>query len=166
MRFARIDNSINVCKGLLKANSSVELETYLVSYLLVTTYAEYEEMLQRIIHARVARLTDEQLHRFIKSYLTKKTGESRFGRIGIGDLGGILGKFGTSCKNAFCTEITDKPPHQSWDLIVSNRHSIAHPGSQLQMTFREFQEAYRHSQVVLAAFARACGLTAGDIASL
>ena len=123
--------------------------------------------MQKIIQARVSRASvDGPLHNFIQSYIKKKSGESRLGRIWIGDLGGILEKFGNPCKTAFCTEVADKPPHQSWDLIVTNRHSIAHPGAQLQITFRDFQEAYRHSQSVLNAFARACGLTAGEIGRL
>jgi hypothetical protein len=167
MRFARVDNGIKVCASMLKGAAPVELESYLISYLLVITYAEYEEALQKIIQARIARgATDGQLHNFIRSYIKKKSGESRLGRISIRDLAVILERFGNPCKTAFCNEITNKQPHHSWDLIVDNRHTIAHPGGQLNVSFREFQDAYRHSQQILNAFARACGLTAKEISGL
>jgi hypothetical protein len=91
MRFKRLDAAMEASKKHLTDNAAfgTELEGYLVAYLLVITYAEFEEALHKIIHARMNKgSTDGPVLKFIKSFLKRNV--TKLGRITISDLGGRL----------------------------------------------------------------------------
>ncbi|HWB12403.1 MAG TPA: HEPN domain-containing protein [Pirellulales bacterium] len=163
MHFARVEDAIKSCKAMLGKAPPPELESYLVSYLLIITYAQYEEIVQKIVEKRVARIgPDRELHAFTSSYLRNKKNERRLGKIYVRDLGEILGRFGKPCKAKFVAEVANSVPQTQWDSIVTGRHIIAHQGAQPSMRFPDFETAYAKSQQILNAFARACGLTAQE----
>lgn len=167
MKFKRLDAAVKASKKHLTDTAAfgTEIEGYLVAYLLVITYAEFEGALHKLVDARMHKgSTDGPVLKFIKSFLKRNV--TKLGRIYISDLGGRLERFDTSSKTAFMKEIENQPHHQAWDSILNNRHAGAHPGGQLQMNFNDFEIAYRDSLTVIRAFGRHCGLTVTEINDL
>ena len=83
----------------------------------------------------------------------------------IGDIKGIVGRFGEDYKKSFNDLVIDKPPHQSWDNIYNNRQAVAH-GSGAQMSFGDLKMDYANSIQVLEALAAALSLRPREIRDL
>lgn len=165
MKFARIENAVSCCKKHLVEASGVsqiaEVETYLVGFLLVVIYADYEMKLKKMLELRASRSGgDEAIQSFARHYIGKYSG-----RIYIEHLTELLKRFGVKCANQFKAEVQGKQAHTSWDNLMTNRHQLAHvTGS--SVTFSEVLTDYRESHIVLNSFGRAIGMTTAELSKL
>jgi hypothetical protein len=83
----------------------------------------------------------------------------------MGDIKGILGRFGDDYKQTFHDLVMNKPPHQAWDNIYSNRQAVAHGGG-AQMSFGDLKTDYADSLLVLEALVDALSLRPKEVRDL
>jgi hypothetical protein len=162
MNFKRLDDAMATCKKHLDSTGArgTEIESFLVSHLLVAAVADYEEKLEAMMAKRAERTADGHLHSFVKAACNKMARAPSLSKIA-----GLLGSFGQDYKAAFSTVITNTPAHIAYDNIVTNRHAIAHKTGSL-FTFTDLERDYPTSKQVLEAAANALTLTASEIALL
>lgn len=162
MDFKRIDAAVATCKSHIDATGArgTEIESFLVSYLLVTIAADFEIRLEAIVSKRAERTADPHIQSFVR------VAAGRIIRgIKISEITGVLGHFGSDCKESFSKEIADTLPHTCYDNILANRHMVAHQTGP-NMTFAELETALPESKKVLDAVASALGLTATELSGL
>jgi len=173
MNYPRTKNAVNVASTFLGTltESNPEVESYLVSYLLVTLYAEYEQKIGLLVARRCARTQDIPLKNFVQKKAKCGTesdlvNDSRkSGHIRIADLNDILGSFSENYKKTFTKKVLDTEMHRAWDDVVNNRIDVCHrQGS--NMTLRDFIQSFDNSCHVLDTFAEALELTLQEIADL
>jgi RiboL-PSP-HEPN len=162
MHFPRLDNAIAVSKKHLDATKAygTEIESFLVAFLLVTIIAEFEERLEAIVAKRAERAADSHIQAFATHYAHVAVRSPK-----ISDIAGVLGYFGADYKDAFQKKITNTAAHRAYDLLLTNRHTVAHR-TVPNMTFVELEAAYPESVKVIDAAAEALSLTPTEIASL
>jgi hypothetical protein len=153
MRLLRVDHAIQACEHHLASVSppNPEIEVFLTSYLLVTTYSEYSRTILDLVSQRVTSLDDPAVAGFVRYAAGRILRSFR-----LSELSDFLGRFGPDCKKAFADAVLNKPTHLAYDRIMLNRHDIAHDDGSL-MTFPEFKQAYQDSGAVIDAFALALG---------
>jgi hypothetical protein len=106
MRFGQLDDEIRQCEQHLDKTGTrnTELENYLVRYLLVRICAEYETRIAILVQQRCSRTNDEYIRRFAH-WGTKRATQ----QFNIGDISGMLGKFGDDYKKPRLHGITSTP---------------------------------------------------------
>jgi hypothetical protein len=162
MQFGTLDLNLYICEQHLDAANArnTEIENYLVQFLLVRICAEYETRIATLVERRCLRVADLHIRTF-----TAGNAKAICKRFSIGEIKGILGRFGDDYKQTFHDQVNDKPPHTAWDNIYSNRQAVAH-GSGVQITFSDLKKFYPNSLIVLDAVVLALGLTADEINDL
>lgn len=154
MTFAKLDRLIAECEQHLreKGVGGTEIESYFVQFLLTRICAEYETRIALLVHRRCSRMRDAHVKQF-----AARSAKDASKYFGIGDLKGILGRFGDDYKTTFHDLVIGKPSHASWDNIYTNRHAVAH-GSGAQMSFGDLKKDYTNSLLVLDALVTALNL--------
>ncbi|MFZ0247023.1 HEPN domain-containing protein [Candidatus Binatus sp.] len=155
MRFAVLDSHFQNCEAHLVATNSVSthVESYLVQFLLTRICAEYETRIKVLIQRRCTRVTDGYVRHF-----AERSAKDVSKNFNIGDLKGVLARFGDDYKQGFHDSVMLTPAHIAWDNIYANRQAVAH-GSGAQMTFKELKTAYEDSLGVLDSLMQALELT-------
>jgi hypothetical protein len=145
MRFSIIDAHLHNCQSHLDATNSrnTEVESYLVQFLLTRIVAEYEIRIAVLVERRCSRMRDAHVKKF-----AKRSAKDATRRFNIGDLAGVLNRFGDDYKTSFHSSILSTPAHVAWDNIYNNRMAVAH-GSGAQMSFSDLLKNYGESLVVL-----------------
>ncbi len=162
MNFARLDLLMLECEQHLDKTGTkgTEIESYFVQFLLTRICAEYETRLTILVHRRCSRTRDAHVKRF-----NQRGAKDACKNFDIGNLKGILGRFGDDYKTTFHDSIVNKPPHVSWDNIYNNRQAVAH-GSGAKMSFGDLKQDYQNSLVVLDGFSAALSLRPREISDL
>ena len=162
MQFGVIDYHIQQCENHLDVTGSrnTEIELYFVQYLLIRICAEFETRLSVLVERRCHRITDAHVKQF--SGLSAKQACKRFN---IGDIKGILARFGDDYKDTFDSLVCNTPAHAAWDNIYNNRVAVAHLTG-TQMSFSDLKANYSNSLIVLDALVNTLGLNAHEIADL
>jgi len=162
MTFARLDLLIQDCEQHLDSTGSrgTEIESYFVQFLLTRICAEYEARIAVLVHRRCSRTRD--VH--VKSF-NQRSAKEVARNFNIGDLKGILGRFGNDYKTTFHNLVINKAPHVSWDNIYNNRQAVAH-GSGAKMTFGDLKRDYENSLVVLDSLSMALDLKPREVSDL
>ena len=160
MNFRRIELAIEVCRNHLDSTNArnSEIESYLVSHIIVLVIAEYEMLLEKMILKRVGRTNDAHVQSFVHKSLDKF-----FRSIKVTEISGLLGRFGEDYKKSFQDAAANiQPAISRYGNILQSRHAIAHEAS-LNMTWAELEISFNESKLVLSAIANALGLTADEI---
>jgi len=173
MKFLAIEEPIATVAHHLNSTgqTNTEVENYLVAYLVVRAYSEFENRIRVLIARRCALTEDTHLKNFAQRYAKCGTEENQFekdrssGKIRLGDLADTLKAFGPDYCQAFRDKTENTKAHLAWDQIINNRHNIAHQ-SPLGLTLEELSTAYKHSLPILDAFAEALELPAEQFADL
>ena len=162
MQFSQLDFHLQKCKEHLDATKmhNTEIESYFVQYLLTRICAEYETRIAILVQRRCSRMRDLHVKRFVKRSAKEATKY-----FNIGDLKGILGRFGDDYKVAFHNSVMNTPAHIAWNNIYSNRQAVAH-GSGAQMSFGDLTTDYQESLVVLDELVSALNLRPREIRDL
>lgn len=163
MRFGQLDREIQECERHLDRTGArnTEIENYLVRYLLVRICAEYESRIKILVQRRCARINDQYLLRF--AHWGAGVAAKNFN---IGDISGMLGKFGVDYQQEFSVAVTNKTCHTAWDNIYTNRLTVAHGNGVVQMNLSDLKQAYADSLIVIDELVRALHLRQKDIAGL
>lgn len=158
MHYERIENALDVCnehvKNLDPSNlKDKELETYLVSGLVVLIVSEYEEYLEQLFGKRADRCGDQHASNYIKKTLSQK-----FRSPDLSKINETLGRFDGAYKEVFLGEVENSPEHAAWDSIMKARHAVVHKKGNLNMTFLELKEKYPLTKNLISSVESALGL--------
>ena len=163
MYFPHIDDALVVCRRHLSGlddalPDSVELESLLVSSIVLLIVSHYENHIAEQFAERAARSGDPEVANFVKHHTAR-----RFRNPDIGKITGALGEFGTEYRERFTLRVENTAAHASWDNIIRARHGIVHGRGAANMTLRELETAYRGTHDVLAALRASLGLSGGSV---
>jgi hypothetical protein len=147
MKLARIDQAIEKCKELLAqpGATGTEVEAFLTNYLLILTYATFEEEVKKIIVRRAAKVNDRPLESFVNSSL-----KFVFRSMLTSELAKLLACFGSSYREKFRSRVNGTKAETFFNNIITNRNRVAHEGYS-NVTFREMLEFYQEGHIVLDA---------------
>lgn len=164
MRFSSIDALIKSAESHLDSTGSheTEVEAYLVQYLLVRVWAEYETRITAMVRIRCQRTRDAHIREFATTSAGKVCR-----RIAISDIKGILARFGGNYKTSFEEVLGSNTTTQTaWDNLHINRNAVAHNNGSVQMSFSDLKRDYNNSLNVLEALRSALCLRSGEIGNL
>lgn len=163
MRFGQLDYEIQQCEQHLDATRTrnTEVENYLVRYMLIRICAEYETRIEILVQQRCSRTNDAYIRRF--AHWGSEIATRQFN---IGDISGMLGKFGDDYKKTFSDAILKTKAEVAWNNIYTNRHAVAHGYATVMMTFTDLKTDYAASQSVLDAIVKALCLKPREIKGL
>ena len=139
MRIKEIDDLIDQCSSYLKTmeNNGEILGSHLTQYLIVRMYRSFEEQLREIVINRVEKSGDNEIVNYVK------IDHKHFRGISTSDIQEkILRKFGQDRLKEFQKKVSKNNIGQSYNSIISNRHSIVHSGGTIYATFSDTVEAY------------------------
>ena len=161
MDFPHIDDALVVCRrhlaGLDDAlPDSVEIESLLVSSIVLLIVSHYEGHIAEQFVERAARSEDSEVTNFVKQHTAR-----RFRNPDIGKITAALGEFGAEYRKRFALRIENTSAHASWDNIMRARHGIVHGRTAANMTLRELETAYQGTHEVLEALRASLGLSGG-----
>lgn len=150
MPFARIESAINLCdKHICQLDESnidnMEVQTYLVSGLILLIVSEYEVYLEDLFAKRAAMCGDTYVFNYVKSMLSQK-----FRSPDLSKITETLGRFDDSYRKNFFAEIENSPEHAAWDSLLKARHAIVHKKGQLNMTYQELKKSYPLTKTIVA----------------
>ena len=158
MPFQKIENAINTCKFHLNSlnvnQAKEEVETYLVSALVLLIISEYEELIERLFAERAILCGDSHITQYVKSSISQK-----FRSPDLGKITEILGKFGGTYKDNFSKAILETEYHSAWDSIMRARHAIVHKRGPINITFNELLSSYVKTTTVIDELKRTLGIT-------
>jgi len=142
MLYQRIENALTVCRthinGLDPTNmQDKELETYLVSGLVILIVSEYEEYLETVFVKRAEACGDSHATNYIKKTLSQK-----FRSPDLSKINETLKRFDTTYKQVFLADVENSPNHAAWDSLLKARHAVVHKKGSLNMTFGELETNY------------------------
>lgn len=149
MHYQRIDSAISVCERHINQLdqddiAQKEVETYIVSGLILLIVSEYEEHLEKTFCLRAEQCGDASVSNFIKHTLNQKFRSPDLSKINV-----TLKRFDDNYQDDFKREIENSQHHAAWDSILKARHAIVHKKGSLNMTFRELQDAYVLSKNII-----------------
>lgn len=144
----RSDEAIQICRDHLDVTGmrNSEVETYLVHYLLVLIYADYEQRIIEVVSRRGATSGDVPVGEFM-NWAARRLVRS----ILYSEIKGVAGYFGENVKGELANRLDETPEAAAYNNIITNRHRLAHTGG-LTMTLQELERAYVQSVSVLDAF--------------
>ena len=163
MRFARLETLIKNAEDHLDSTGSrqSDIETYLVQYLLVRVWAEYEARLRTMVERRCGRVKDTYIKRFVARSVKETMRHFK-----ISDIKGVLGGLGEDYKNEFDIKVKNTLAHTAWDNLYANRMSVAHGHGSVQMTLSDLRHDYCESTDVFDALATVLVLRAKELKDL
>ena len=161
MRFGQIDSGIAKCERHLDAVKArgTEIEYYLTQYLLIRIYAEFQTRLTALFDRRCLS-SDLHLMKFARQSASESTKYFL-----IGELKGVLGRFGDDYKSDFHNRVMNTLAHTCWDNIYSNRIAVAHKAGCV-MSLSDLKKNYKNSLAIFDALVKTLGLKAKDIKDL
>jgi hypothetical protein len=142
MPFERIESALSVCEKHIKTLaeeeiSNKEVQTYLVSGIILLIVSEYEEHLEKLFVKRADMCGDTYVSNYVKCMLHQK-----FRSPDLSKINETLNRFGDEFKKSFFKEIENSAEHAAWDSLMKARHAIVHKKGQLNMTYHELGKAY------------------------
>ena len=159
MPFARIDNAIQVCRAHLDAidntnSDKPEIESYLVSGLVLLIVSQYEALLRRMFADRAARAGDSEVCDYVKSLLAND-----FRSPAIAKITTHLGGLGPAARGRFERHVQNTDRQAAWGNLMTARHEVVHRTGIPAFTFRELSEGcYPKTREVIDALGVALGL--------
>ena len=149
MRIARIDETLDVCQHHLNSSGTfgTQIESLLTYSILVIMYAEFEQNIESILQEKCASIGDGSIRSFVESCLRLVSRNIR-----VGELAGLLGRFGDLYKTRFNEKCSDNPrARDSYSSIITNRHATAH-SSGSTASFLEVKGFYEEGHIILDFF--------------
>jgi hypothetical protein len=158
MPFVRIESALSTCQTHLRsldsANpDSAEIESRIVSSLIVLIVSEYEELIESMFVARASLCGDSNVACYVRNSIA-----NRFRSPDLGKIAEILGQFGGTYRETFSTRIMNTAYHAAWDNIIKARHTIVHTNGTLAITFRELLESYPKTKTVISELKNTLGI--------
>ena len=154
MIYTRIESALTVCEEhIAKLDptdlAEKELETYIVSGLILLIVSEYEEHLESLFIRRAEACGDSSACNYIKLTLNQK-----FRSPDLSKIHQTLKNFDDAYLSNFKQEIENSPKHAAWDSVMKARHAVVHKKGQLNMTFRELKNIYPLTKEIIKKLSR------------
>ena len=158
MPFLKIENALHTCKLHLDSLSAAqlakeEIETYLVSALVLLIISEYEELIEKLFAERAALCRDPHISQYVRSSIAQK-----FRSPDLGKITEILGKFGGNYKDNFSKAILNTEYHYAWDNIMRARHAVVHKRGPINITFGELSLSYIRTKTIINELKKTLGI--------
>ena len=154
MRFARIDEALEVCENHLHStgSSGTIIERLMSDSLLVIIYAEFEQTVEKIVQEKYEAIQDESLRTFIKSFSGRDSRGVLPRGIKSSELADFLAKFGDAYKSEFRGKLYLNQRRETfYNNLITNRHDTAH-SSGSNATFMDINDFYQEGHLVLDFF--------------
>ncbi len=160
--YQRIDNAIEICRQHVSQLDPTnlkdkELETYLVSGLVVLIVSEYEEYLESVFSKRADICGDYHAANYIKKTLSQK-----FRSPDLSKINETLSRFDNTYKDSFLHTIENSPEHAAWDSLMKARHAVVHKKGSLNLTFRELSQKYILTKSIISHVERVLGVNSAQ----
>jgi hypothetical protein len=158
MQFRKIDAAIKTCKAHLDSlddadPTTIEIETYLVSAIVLLIVSEYEGMIEGFFIERSNKCADLHVCNYVRTQISQK-----FRSPDLSKITELLGKFGRDYKDLFSNKTINTPAHAAWDNIMKARHAIVHNRGSLNITIREVVSSYARTKEIIDALRDTMGL--------
>ena len=166
MDFPRIDSALEACRIHLKVLNetdealAVEVETHIVSALVVLIVSEYEVFIEDAFGKRSDQCGDTHVANYVHSQLAK-----RFRSPDLSKVNDVLKSFGQDYRKSFFTDVENTPEHAAWDNIMRARHAIVHRQGSMNLTFLELTKSYDQTKIVIDKLVRTLGCETDAISS-
>ena len=166
MPLSRIETSIKTCEEHLNAvdisdSAGIEIESLLVSSLVLKIVSEYEELIEELFFKRAELSGDRHVTNFVKNQIARKFRSPDMNKINT-----TLGFFDQEYKTRFMNATENSPAHAAWDNIMRARHAIVHKQDNLNITFRELKESYNSTKDILKELITTLGLPPESVPGL
>lgn len=150
MQYQKIENALTICSqhiGKLDVEdiNNKELETYLVSGLVLLIVSEYEVYLESLFGLRADKSGDVHAANYIKKGLAQC-----FRSPDLKKINETLRRFDESYRNNFFQDIENSIEHAAWDSLLKARHAVVHQQGSLNLTFRELTEKFELTKSVIS----------------
>lgn len=144
--WGRLESALKTCDGHLSrvagsTPDALEVESYLVSFLVVSIVSEFERQLTLAFEDRVRKCGDQAVTRWGVSQL-----ERRFWNPNVAKINETLKALDTKALDAFRASIENTASHAAWDNFVNARHDVAHRQRIPALTLREVKQAFPKAQ--------------------
>ena len=148
MRIDRIDQELARCEEHCSSGPvDVEVENLLTGSILILICSEFERKVKGLILDRCSSVSDESIRKYIEESIRHVLQGIR-----IGDLSGLLGKFGPLHKKEFQRRLNENDMVKTmYDSILANRNFVAHEKGS-NTTMKEVRQYYEEGHVVLDHF--------------
>lgn len=158
MPFLKIENALSTCKLHLDSlnvahPTKEEIETYLVSALVLLIISEYEELIEKLFAERAAICGDSHISQYVQSSVAQK-----FRSPDLSKITEILGKFGGNYRNNFSKAILNTEYHHAWDNIMQARHAVVHKRGPINITFGELSLSYKRTKTIITELKKTLGI--------
>lgn len=143
MRFSNIVNAISTSDTFIKSLdpeniTHKEIETHIVSSLVMLMVSEYEVYFELLFNQRAGRCGDSYVCNYIKKALN-----NNFRSPDLSKINETLKRFDTTYQEELLKYQTDNPQAKSaWDTLMKARHYITHKHGNAQITFLELKSIY------------------------
>ena len=149
MNPASVDGALRLCEAHVSAlesgvANSVEIESFLVSFLCTTIVAEFEGASRTAFCERAEQCGDPPVAAFVEKALRR-----RFWSPELSKLAETLGEFGPAYREAFMRRVENTRAHASWDNLIRARHEVVHKRGVPNLTLREVRGSYEEAKTVL-----------------
>lgn len=151
MPFSRIESAFKTCSAHMDlvddgAIERMEIESYLVSAVVLLIVSEYEALIENIFVLRAKKCGDELVVNFVKESVART-----FRSPDLGKISEMLGKFGAEYKENFCAKVMNTPEKAAWDNIMKARHAVVHKRGSLNLTLLELTSSYSKTKMIIEA---------------
>ena len=151
MGVTAVRDAIALCSSHLASTGTVgtEIESFLTQYLLMASYAAFEDEVRGAIDERASMIADDEAANYVRLTLSNvKRG------LKIAELAGLIGRFSETAKEGFSSAVVNTEAQRAWDSILNDRHASAH-GEGAKLTMSEFTVIFDKALQVLVEFAAA-----------
>ncbi len=158
MFYQRIENALDICENHIQTLDPTdikdkELETFIVSGLIILIVSEYEEYLESIFVKRAETCGDVYATNYIKKTLSQK-----FRSPDLSKINETLKRFDNTYKQTFLNNIENSPNHAAWDSLLKARHAVVHKKGNLNMTFLELKTNYPLTKKIITSVEETLGV--------
>ena len=158
MHFPLIESAIATCgrhiDGLPEDDpDAIEIENRLVSSLVVLLTSELEQFIELCFCQRADVSGDPEVASYVRNTLSRS-----FRSPDLGKINRMLGFFSGDYRDRFRLEVENSPSHAAWDNIMKARHAVVHRQGSMNLTFREFRDAYPMIQDIVDRLLEVLGL--------
>ena len=158
MHFPLIESAIATCgrhiDGLPEDDpDAIEIENRLVSSLVVLLASELEQFIELCFCRRADVSGDPEVTSYVRNTMSRS-----FRSPDLGKINQTLAFFSRDYRDRFRREVENSPSHAAWDNIMKARHAVVHRQGSMNLTFREFRDAYPMIQDIVDRLLEVLGL--------
>lgn len=161
MPFLKIERALQTCQAHLNSldlgdPDREEIESFLVSSMIVLIISEYEELIRFIFVTRVAQCGDKEVASFVKGLMARRR---EFTSPKLSTINDALNWFDPAYSKCFRQRVENTAMSAAWDNIIQARHAVVHKAASINLTLRELSDTYPKTKQVVAELKAVLGVT-------